>query len=182
MMLNYLSKDLLDEVRSTYAERFRLAHDRGYSDPSSKYYWLYEELGYRLRLLRQVNLFLNSLSMYMASRDGEQPMYFVVSYTTNLFTEKRIGEAAFNRKDKEMFFHESCTYWQEMQEVLNLMSHDYDFANLPMYYVDLCEYAVRAVRLHLYIRERAFHAIDREKFDTLMQRQLYPDNEQGGAA
>ena len=61
------------------------------------------------------------------------------------------------------------------------MGMDYDCANLPMYYVDLCEYTVRCVRLHLYIRERAFHAIDREKFAALV-RHVPPDNEEGGAA
>ena len=42
---------------------------------------------------------------------------------------------------------------------------------------------VRSVRLHLYIRERAFHAIDRDKFDVLMRRQTYPAAAtEGGAA
>ena len=181
-MLNYLGTELISEIQKAYSERFQLAVERGYSEPGSKYYWLFEELSYRTRLVRQVNLFLNSLSLYMTSKDGDKPMYFVVSYITDLFTEKRIGEAAFNRAGKEQFFHESCTYWQEMQEVLDVMAHGYDFTNLPMYYVDLCEYAVRAVRLHLYIRERKFHAIDRDKFDDLMRRQIFQSTVEGGAA
>jgi|GEM_PF-1204914 hypothetical protein len=181
-MLNYLGTELISEIQKAYNERLQLAVERGYSDPGSKYYWLFEELSYRVKLLRQVNLFLNSLSLYMTSKDGDQPMYFVVSYTTDLFTEKRIGEAAFNREGKEQFFLESCTYWLEMQEVLDIMGHGYNYTNLPLYYVDLCEYAVRAVRLHLYIREREFHAIDRDKFDALMRRQIFQSTVEGGVA
>lgn len=181
-MLNYLGRELIHALHKAYSERFQLAVDRGFSNPDSKYYWLFEELSYRVRLLRQVDLFLNSLSQYMPSSDGEKPMYYVVSYTTDLFSQNRIGEAAFNREGKEQYIHESCTYWQEMQEVLDMMSGKYDFQNLPLYYVDLCEYAVRAVRLHLYIREKEFRAIDREKFDALMQRQIFPEVVQSGGA
>ena len=182
-MLEYLGIDLLNDVHEAYADRLQRALDRGYAEPGSKYHWLYEELDYRIRTLRQVSLFLNALTAFMSGNNGDKPMFFVVSYTTDLFTEERIGEAAYNHEGSERFFDSSNAYWQEMQEVLALMGKDYDFANLPMYYVDLCEYTVRSVRLHLYIRECAFHAIDRDKFDVLMRRQTYPAAAtEGGAA
>ncbi len=180
-MLQYLGPELLDEIRSSYADRFQLARDRGYGKPESKYHWLYEELDYRIRLLRQVSLFLRSLSAFMTGTNGDKPMFYVVSYTTDLFVEESIGQAAYNHEGAEKFFDQGNVFWREMQEVLDVMGHDYDFANLPMYYVDLCEYAVRCVRLHLYIREKAFHAIDRDKFAGLM-RYASPVNEEGGAA
>ena len=180
-MLQYLGTELLDEIRGTYAERLRLARERGYGKPESKYHWLYAELDYRSRFLRQALLFLNSLPKFMTGEDADKPMLYVVSYTTGMFTEASIGDAAFNSRSPEKFFDSSNGYWRDMEEALTLMGDGYDFTNLPLYYTDLCEYTVRCVRLHLYIREKAYHAIDREKFVGLVHFEP-PADEEGGAA
>ena len=49
----------------------------------------------------------------------------------------------------------------------SISQKDYDLSNLPLFYVDLCEYVVRAIRLYLQIREGSFHAIDKGKFETI---------------
>lgn len=56
----------------------------------------------------------------------------------------------------------------DFQEAVDNFSADYDLSNLPLFYVDLCEYVVRAIRLCLQIREGSFHAIDKGKFETIM--------------
>ena len=49
------------------------------------------------------------------------------------------------------------------------MGEDYDTTILPLVYIDLCEYVVRSVRLLLQIREMTIAAVDREKFDVVME-------------
>ena len=55
-MLMYFSAALLQELLDYYLPRSRLAEERGFSAPDSKYIWLYEELRLRISVLRQAQL------------------------------------------------------------------------------------------------------------------------------
>ena len=162
-MLMYFSEALLQERLDYYLPRFRLAEERGFSAPDSKYIWLYEELRLRISVLRQAQLFIESLPKFMEGADHDKPMQYAVSYTSAIFAPEQLGTA-----DLEPFFNDANPYWLDFQEASDHFTADYDFSDLPLYYVDLCEYIVRTVRLYLQIRETAIHAIDKGRFAELM--------------
>ena len=167
-MLEYYGVDLLNEIQEYYLPRFRLAEERGYAVQNSKYFWLFEELQQRIRMLRQTLLFLETLPKFMQCEDEYRPLQYVVSYVGKLFTVESIGEIARSEQDIHPFFNDSNPYWEDLQEALNHFDQSYDMNNLPLLYVDLCEYVVRAIRLYFQVRERQFKAIDRGKFDAIM--------------
>lgn len=162
-MLMYFSEELLQELLDYYLPRFRLAEERGFSAPDSKYIWLYEELRLRISVLRQTQLFIEALPKFMDSTDRDKPMQYVVSYSSTIFAPEQMGAV-----DASSFFNDSDPYWLDFQEASDHFAADYDFSDLPLYYVDLCEYIVRTVRLYLQIRETAIHAIDKGRFAELM--------------
>ena len=53
--------------------------------------------------------------------------------------------------DVHPYFNDGNPYWLDFQEAVDNFSADYDLSNLPLFYVDLCEYVVRAIRLWWYI-------------------------------
>ena len=103
----------------------------------------------------------------MECEDNSKPMQYVVSYTSALFAPD--GPSSVNRgqDDVHPYFNDGNPYWLDFQEAVDNFSADYDLSNLPLFYVDLCEYVVRAIRLYLQIREGSFHAIDKDKFETI---------------
>jgi len=167
-MLNYYGYQLLQELLDYYKPRLQLAEERGYAVQGSKYAWLYEELQHRMRFLRQTVLFLDALPKFMGGEDDSKPMQYVVSYTSRFFTPESIGDIARDAADTHPFFNSGNIYWNELQQALDHFGVDYDMSNLPLLYVDLTEYVVRASRLYLQIREGHFRAIDRDKFDSIM--------------
>jgi len=167
-MLDYYGTQFLDELLAYYLPRFRLAEERGFAVQGNKYCWLFEELQQRVCVLRQTKLFLESLPRFMQCEDKSQPMQYVVSYTSKFFAPESIGSITRDSNDTHPFFNNGNPYWNEFHEVFEHFGTEYDMDNLPMVYVDLCEYTVRAVRLYLQIREMQFRAVDRDKFDDLM--------------
>ena len=162
-MLMYFSAALLEELWDYYLPRFRLAEERGFSAPNSKYIWLYEELRLRISALRQAQLFIEALPKFMEGADHDKPMQYAVSYTSTLFAPAQLGTP-----DVGPFFNDTNPYWLDFQEASDRFTPSYDLSNLPLCYIDLCEYIVRTVRLYLQIRETAIHAIDKGKFEELM--------------
>ena len=170
-VLDYLGIELLDSFVEYYLPRYQQAVERGFDRSDQKFYWLYLELRERLLLLGQTRRYLLSLPMFMTSATEEQIFQSVTSYISSLFKPDKIGEIERNAEDTHPFFNDLNPYWLQMNEVFDSMGPDYDMANLPLMYVDLCEYAVRGVRLYLQIREQRFHAIDKGKFDLLAKAQ-----------
>ena len=162
-MLMYFSAALLQELLDYYIPRFRLAEERGFSAPDSKYFWLYEELRLRISVLRQAQLFIESLPKFMEGADHDKPMQYAVSYTSAIFAPEQLGTA-----DVDPFFNDANPYWLDFQEASDNFVPNYNLSNLPLCYVDLCEYIVRTVRLYLQIREMAIHANDKGRFAELM--------------
>ena len=62
-------------------------------------------------------------------------------------------------------------YWLQANEVWSRMQEDYDMNNLPLLYLDLSEYLIRALRFYLHMREQRC-PIDRSKFDEIMRLNL----------
>lgn len=167
-MLNYFGLKLLQDLYDYYMPRFRLAEERGYGVEGNKYAWLFDELRLRILTIRQTILYLEALPKFMIGVDENQPMQYVVSYTSKLFTEQSVGRIERDGDNTHPFYNKDNPYWVAFEEIQEHFSTDYDMRDLPMLYVDLTEYVVRALRLYLQIREVRFHAIDREKFDDLM--------------
>ena len=92
----------------------------------------------------------------------------MVSYTSALFAPDGASSVDRGQDDVHPYFNDGNPYWLDFQEAVDNFSADYDLSNLPLFYVDLCEYVVRAIRLYLQIREGSFHAIDKGKFETIM--------------
>lgn len=167
--MRYLGVEMLDTIQNAYAEGLGLAQQRGYDREGDKYHWLYEELRTRLEAIDQVKRFIKALPLFMSENDAERPLTYVVSYSVEFFTEDRIGKAAFPKEEGTSYFRDGNPYLEDMNAVLNEFNDKYKFEITPLFYVDLCEYLVRVVRLYLYIREQEFHAIDRANFAQLMQ-------------
>lgn len=167
-MLKYYGVDLIQTLYAYYLPRLQLAEERGYAVEGHQYCWLFEELRERVNTLRQTTLYIDALPKFMVGQTDSEPMQYVVRYSSRLFSENSIGK--FERDDAGVhpLFKETNPYWVEFQEIQDLFAPDYDIMDQPMFYVDLCEYVVRAMRLYLQIRESQFHAIDRNKFDELM--------------
>ncbi len=168
-MLEYLGRELLDELYDYYMERLKLADERGFREPGSRYNWLYEELKCRALMIDKTRRFLNALPCFMKDEAEERSFQYVISYVSGLFKPEAIGDIAHAQNDKHPYFNDSNPYWNQTTEVFDDMGVNYDTKQLPMLYVDLSEYVVRSVRLYLYIRESHIHAIDRGKFDQLMK-------------
>ena len=48
--------DLLHQIHSAYFTRYQLALERGYQQEGNRFFWLYDELHYRLKVLPAANL------------------------------------------------------------------------------------------------------------------------------
>ena len=105
----------------------------------------------------------------MAASDEEQIFRYVVSYATAFFKEDLAASNSRSEDDVHPFFNDDNPYWCQMQEVLNTFDNSYDTKNLPLLYVDLCEYSIRCLRLYFQIREKCLRPIDRGKFDAVMK-------------
>jgi len=168
-MLEYYGMNCLQRICDYYQGRYSQAKARGYNSRESKYFWLYKELRERLLIIRQAVRFLKALPKFMSEASDEQTFQYATTYVNSLFKPELTGELKRNDADVHPFFNPANPYWVQMNEVLDGMEEEYDTSILPLFYVDLCEYVVRAVRLLLQIREMTSAAIDREKFDTVME-------------
>lgn len=169
-MLIYLGTELFQSMLDHYLPRYQLAFERGYTEEGSQYYWLYIELKERILAIRQAQKFLHALPLFIQQGNEEQSLQFVVSYVSTLCAqiasenqEQGCGVTSVN--------HAEDLYWLQANEVWSRMQEGYDMNNLPLLYLDLSEYLVRAVRFYLHMREQQ-RPIDRDKFDAIMQLNL----------
>ena len=172
----YYGPELLDQIRDAYRHRADAAVERGFNQPSSKYLWLYRELEFRLNFLHRTVLFLDALPKFISEGKEEEALGYVVHYVSALFSRENCGNVE-EKDGKHPFFSDCNLYYRDFNESLNHFDREYDLKNHPLLYVDLSECTVRAARLYLQIREKQFHAIDRDNFDPLMQmREQIPDS------
>jgi hypothetical protein len=169
-MLFYYGVELLHKLQTYYTPRLQTALSRGFDAEEHKYHWLYTELCLRVQVLQQSMLFLNALPQFMKEDDTDSAFRYVISYASDWFRNGAIGETPKEDDAKSPFYADDNPYWADVNEALEHFDRDYKVKLLPMLYVDLCEYVVRCVRFLFHIREHCVHAIDKDKFDALMQR------------
>ena len=167
-MMYFYGKDLLNKLCNYYGNRLRTAKEHGFEEPSAKYNWLYLELDFRVKLLRQVRLFLDALPEFLTHCTEDSAMQYVVGLTSPWFTEKYIDKLPSEESGGCPYFTNRNPYWTAISEVMDNLDTDTDFTVLPMFYLLLSEYVIRNLRLYFYLRERQYKPIDREKFDELM--------------
>ena len=168
-MHEYYGKECLDRIFNYYRGRYLQAEERDFNTEESKYFWLYSELRVRLLIIRQAICFIEALPKFMGETSDEQTFQYTTTYVNSLFRPELTGELKRDDADVHPFFNSANPYWVQMNEVLDDMGEDYDTTILPLVYIDLCEYVVRSVRLLLQIREMTIAAVDREKFDVVME-------------
>ena len=169
-LLIYLGTDLFQIMLDHYVPRYQLAFERGYTEEGSQYYWLFIELKERIFAIRKTQKFLHALPLFMQQGNEEQSLQCVVSYVSTLCAQL----ASVNQEQGSGTTSVNCAedpYWIQANEVWSLMQEGYDMNNLPLLYLDLSEYLVRAVRFYLHMREQQC-PIDRDKFDAIMQLNL----------
>ena len=169
-MLIYLGTEQFQIMLDHYVPRYQLAFERGYTEEGSQYYWLYIELKERILAIRQTQKFLHALPLFMQQGNEEQSLQYVVSYVSTLCAllahenqERGSGVASVDRVE-DLYLIQANDVWNRMQE-------GYDMNNLPLLYLDLSEYLVRALRFYLHMREQQC-PIDRDKFDAIMHLNL----------
>lgn len=167
-MLNYFGVGFLQDLHGYYADRLALATASGFQHPDNKYHWLYEELWYRTNCCHQLILVLHSLPAFLDPEKPEDAFQHIYGVTLKWFSNEAIEGAPRDEQHGCLFFTDACGYWTELNELFNLFDGDYPYSSKPLFYVDLCEYAIRNIRLHFYIREQLGNAIDRNKFNDLM--------------
>lgn len=159
-MLNYMGTEFLQSVHEYYLGRYRLALERDYTAEDSQYYWLFEELRGRMLVIRKAEKFLHALPLFMHQDGEEKSLQFVVSFVSSICGELTNGAGEVK--------HDDSPYWKQANEIWELMKGNYDLNNLPLLYVDLTEYLVRALRFYFSLREQVCR-IDGGKFDEIMQ-------------
>lgn len=167
MMFLY-GTELLDKLSVYYGNRLRTAKEHGFESPDAKYNWLYQELSFRVKMLRQVRAFIQVLPEFLTHCNEDTAIKYAVDFTSPWFSEKYIGELPSNADGSCPYFTDSNPYWAAISEVMDSIDTDTDFTVLPMFHLTLCEYVIRNLRLYFYLRERQFKPIDRNKFDSLM--------------
>lgn len=164
--MKYCQATLFSSLCEYYSERHSKALMREYDQPGSKYHWLYQELAERVTTLSNAKLFMEALPLFMREDEGcEKSLSYVTSYVGELF----VGIPC------EQLLKEGNVYWDdfmEVQEVINRKAELTFQPQVPQFYLDLCEYVVRCIRLYFYVREKVVCAIDRDKFDSVMDMRL----------
>lgn len=168
-VIEYYGKDCLDRIFNYYRERYSQAKERGFNVEENAYFWLYRELRERLLIIRQAIRFLEALPLFMKDTDDEQTFHYVTNYVNHLFMPELTGDLKRSDTNSHPFFRPENPYWVQMNDVFDGMETNYNTSILPLLYIDLSEYVVRAVRLLFQIREITFASIDREKFDAVME-------------
>ncbi len=108
-MLDYYSTQLLQHILVSYLPRIHLAEERGYSNPSDKYHWLYEELHCRVVFLRGVLLFLDALPRFMVV--GTEALQYVTSYVGKLFAVDWVSSLRNEKTEQHPYFQDNNPYW-----------------------------------------------------------------------
>ncbi len=167
-MMTLYGVELLRHIYEAYLERYLKSLQRGYDTNGNRYYWLYSELLIRVQTLREAMLYLDALPRFLDTAEDDKVLQCVFEYTSRLFSPENIGTSDRAEGEDHPFFHNGNPYWRELQEGMDIFNDSEILKNRPLLYVYACELIIRALRLYLQIRERKYHAIDREKFNDLM--------------
>ena len=143
MVIELYGIDLLTQIQSAYQTRYQLALERGYQQEGNRFFWLYEELHYRLQVLREAILFLNALPPFLQTPEAEKPYKYVIDFFTRYFNQDNIGRSEKQGAD-DPYFGDSNQYWKDFMEAMDKFGEEQLLQNLPLFYVYSCEVVVRA--------------------------------------
>lgn len=164
--MRYCHATLFPALCAYYSERYSKAIARNYNNPDSKYHWLYKELSERVTTLSSAKLFLEALPLFMKEDETcERSLSYATSFIADLFKDIPC----------EKLLQEGNPYWDDFMEAVENIDRKAELAfqsQVPQFYLALCEYVVRCIRLYFYVREKVICAIDRDKFDSVMDTQL----------
>ena len=156
----------LEKLEQYYTARLNAAMQQGFNDSATKYHWLYMELKLRAETIGQVKLFLSLLPEYLHRSDSENAMTFATQYADVWFMEQSVGQLPHNGNGNCSYFSEGNPYWADIQTAgAGLNRSQSEEETLAC----ITEYVICCLRLYFYMREHQFRAIDREKFEHLMQ-------------
>ena len=111
---------------------------------------------------------LDALPEFLCRQSEDQIFSSVIGHVTPWFSDENLGAMPRNEDGNCLYFQSSNPYWGDYQGAMDRFSSDYDYSRLAVFYVDLAEYLVMAVRLYFYVREHQFKPIDRGKYDELV--------------
>lgn len=165
----YYGRPFLIYLYQYYGGRLKQALASGFDHQDHQYFWLYNELLLRVNCLRKTMLELDALPSYMAIGKEEDAFRFAQGMSSSCFSQQALEDAPKSEDGSCVYFSDSCQYWAGVLEALGSFEGDYDYKNLPCFYVDLVEYIIRMLQLHFFVREQLHRPIDRNKFDELMR-------------
>lgn len=165
----YYGRPFLSVLYQYYGGRLNQALASGFDQQNHQYFWLYDELATRVNCLRKVILELDALPSFMGIDKEEDAFRCVQGLSSSWFAPDNMVNAPKSDDGVCAYFSDACPYWTGVMEALSSFEGNYDYANLPCFYVDLVEYAIRMVQLYFYVREQLYRPIDRNKFDELMR-------------
>lgn len=164
----YFGIDLLHHLQRHYEQRLSLALSKSFDQPDSRYFWLFKELECRVTTLRKLLVLTSALPGFLCRQTEEQVFTMVVNFTSPWFSDQILGDQPKDATGSCAYYQESNPYWVDYQLAMDRFTQDYDYSNLMIFYVDLVEYLVMAVRLYFFVREQQFRPIDRGKYDDLV--------------
>ena len=106
-MMFYYGQELMEKLTDYYGRRLNAARKQGFSDERAQYHWLFQELDYRVNLLRQVHMFMEALPPYRAMKKPDEVMAYVTQYAGAWFQEKNIGTLPQDAQGRCAFFSDS---------------------------------------------------------------------------
>lgn len=167
MMCPVYNTSLFKRILNYYEQRLNKAVEMGIPQaPDHPHYPVYRELVLRIDTLRAGILYADALVAFMKDDDL---FVYIARYVNSLFQKTSGGET----QDEIMKVLESCSaqenyVWKELMDAMDRFSSQYDYTQIPLFYVDIVHYVVCALRLFLVVREAVYN-VDRGKLEAYLQ-------------
>lgn len=167
MMCQVYNTSLLKRVLDYYEQRLSKAVEMGIPQaPDHPHYPVYRELVLRVETLRTGILYADALVAFMKDDDL---FVYIARYVNSLF-QKTSEEETQNEVMKAL---ESCStqencVWKDLMDAMDRFTGQYDYTQIPLFYLDIVHYVVCALRLFLVVREAVYN-VDRGKLEAYLQ-------------
>jgi len=167
MMCPVYNTSLLKRILDYYNQRLNKAVEMGIPQaPDHSHYRVYCEQVLRVETLRTGILYADALVAFIKDEDL---FIYIAKYVNSLFQKTSAGET----QDEIMKALEICCVqenhaWKELTDAMDKFSNQYDYTQIPLFYVDIVHYVVCALRFFLVVREAVYN-VDRGKLGTYLQ-------------
>ncbi len=158
---------LLKRILDYYEQRLNKAVEMGIPKaPDHPHYPVNRELVLRINTLQTGILYADALVAFMKDDDL---FVYIARYVNSLFQKTSEEET----QDEVMKALESCSTqenwaWKDLMVAMDKFSSQYDYTQVPLFYVDIVHYVVCALRLFLVVREGVYN-VDRGKLEAYLQ-------------